>query len=410
MERTLYRQRFMKLISQILFSVLVFYKANAQNLPSLLLEKNINATFSITAYDEEAQEWGIAVATNNIYVGNSTVYIEPGVGAFSVIADTEPAYALNGFKNLKDGMSIKDAIELTKNKDEEWFYRQVAGLDKNGNAFAFTGQALEYWQGKSAHLVGKSFVVMGNQLADGVLEAMAKTFTESTGTLAERLVKSITAGQNAGGQIQGKQSAALAVKGTQNEWYNQIDLRVDDSKTPFEDLQKLLNYHYGRIRLNQAVSAIRKKNIEKGTILLAEAQKMLEGWNGIYPKISIAFLMLNDEKNAIAYIKKGLKENPNWKEYLPVFYCLKNQPEIAALLNEKQFTDKDWTSATATLLTLGREKEALEILSKKPSSPLYLVFAKAYQKQEKNNLAKEYASKAVKLDTANAEAKLILQQ
>ncbi|MFB9076717.1 DUF1028 domain-containing protein [Flavobacterium procerum] len=400
----------MKLVRQIIFSVFVFTKLNAQNLPSLLLDKNINATFSITAFDEKTQEWGIAVATNNIYVGNSTVYIEPGIGAFSVIADTEPAYAINGFKNLKEGMSIKDAIESTKNKDEEWFYRQVSGLDKNGNAFAFTGQALEYWQGKSAHIVGKSFVVMGNQLADGVLESMAKTFTESTGTLAERLLKSITSGQNAGGQIQGKQSVALVVKGTQNEWYNQIDLRVDDSKTPFEDLQKLLNYHYGRIRLNQAVNAIKKKNIEKGTKLLAEAQQLLEGWNGIYPKISTAFLLLNDEKTAVAYIKKGLKENPNWKEYLPVFYCLKNHPEIAALLNEKQFTEKDWTNAASTLLTLGREQEAFQILNKKPSSQLYLVFAKAYQKQDKKNLAKEYAENALKLDAKNAEAKLILSQ
>ncbi len=75
----------MKILAALLFSTITACSF-AQNLPSLLTGRNINATFSITAYDSAAQEWGIAVATNNIYVGNSTVYITPGLGAFSVIA------------------------------------------------------------------------------------------------------------------------------------------------------------------------------------------------------------------------------------------------------------------------------------------------------------------------------------
>src|SRR5580698_8464757 len=83
--------------------------AHAQNLPSLLTGKNIYSTFSITAYDSAAQEWGVAVATNNIYVGNSTVYIQPGLGAFSVIAETLPDYATNGFGLLEKGRTIREA-------------------------------------------------------------------------------------------------------------------------------------------------------------------------------------------------------------------------------------------------------------------------------------------------------------
>ncbi len=111
----------------------------SQNLPSLLLEKNINATFSIIAYDAEQAEWGIAVATNNIYVGNSTVHIEPGVGAFSIIAETEPQYAIDGFEHLNAGASIEKAISSTRDTDKNAHYRQVAGIDKLGNTFAFTG-------------------------------------------------------------------------------------------------------------------------------------------------------------------------------------------------------------------------------------------------------------------------------
>ncbi len=85
-----------KLIAPVLLSF-ALQSALGQNLPSLLTGKDINATFSVVAYDSAAQEWGIAVVTNNIYVGNSTVYIQPGLGAFSVIAENDPAYAHKGF-------------------------------------------------------------------------------------------------------------------------------------------------------------------------------------------------------------------------------------------------------------------------------------------------------------------------
>ena len=188
-----------------------------------------------------------------MYVGNSTVHIEPGVGAFSIIAETEPQYAIDGFEHLSAGASIEKAISSTRDTDKNAHYRQVAGIDKLGNTFAFTGEALKYWKGTAKHIMGEHYVVLGNQLHKAVLPEMSKTFESAKGTLAERLLESLLAGQKAGGQITGKQSAALVVKGTQNEWFNQIDLRVDHSKTPFEDLERLLNYHYGRNSLNQAL-------------------------------------------------------------------------------------------------------------------------------------------------------------
>ncbi len=191
--------------------------SSAQNLPSLLTEKNINSTFSILAYDKSVQEWGIAVATNNIYVGNSTIYIEPGVGAFSVIAETEPKYAVEGFKKLKEGKSIEQAISEVKSKDDAANYRQISGMDAKGDVFAFTGKSLKYWNGNASEILGDNYVVMGNQLADEVLSKMSTVFKNSKGTLAQRLLKSLVAGQNAGGQISGKQSAAVVVKGINDE-------------------------------------------------------------------------------------------------------------------------------------------------------------------------------------------------
>ncbi|WP_235938064.1 DUF1028 domain-containing protein [Chitinophaga solisilvae] len=123
---------------------LVLGRSSGQNMPSLLLDRNINATFSIVGYDSLRQEWGIAVATNNICVGNSTIYIAPGTGAIAVIAETEPAYALNGLQQLRQGYSMAEAIHFTREKDPEAHYRQAGGVDANGNAYAFTRQALQY--------------------------------------------------------------------------------------------------------------------------------------------------------------------------------------------------------------------------------------------------------------------------
>ena len=353
----------MKTYDPYLLLILLFtvISSNSQNLPSLLTQKDINSTFSILAYDETTKEWGVAVATNNIYVGSSTIYIEPGLGAFSVIAETEPRYAIEGLVKLKEGKSIEQAISEVVKSDDEANYRQVSGIDSEGNVFAFTGKSLKYWNGRASQILGTKFVVMGNQLADEVLSNMANTFEDAEGTLAERLLKSLVAGQYAGGQISGKQSAAIVVKGLTNEWYNQIDLRVDNSKNPIKELQTLMNYHYGRIRLNQALYAQREGNIKRANEKLDEAESMLEGWNGMYSKIAVANVTLGNNDRAVNWIKKGLAENPAWSVNVPAFYFLKKHPGMKDIVDSELFTTKDWESALGMLSNLGRELEVIEL-------------------------------------------------
>lgn len=404
-----------KNLTALVIALLLFKVSLAQNLPSLLLNKNINSTFSITAYDEAAQEWGIAVATNNIYVGNSTIYIEPGLGAFSVIAETNPDYAINGFQQLKTGKTIEQAINYTREKDDESDTRQVAGIDVKGNVYAFTGSDLKNWMGYSSHLLGKNFVVMGNQLGDSVLVKMAYTFEHTSGTLAERLLKSLLAGQAAGGQLSGKQSAALVVKGANNEWFNQVDLRVDNSKTPFDDLQKLLNYHYGRIKVNQTINALKAGNIKRGEALLHDAEIMVDGWNGMYGRIAEAYILLGDDKKAIAVIKKALAGNGQWKENLSAFYCLAKYPEYHQLIDETTFTVKDWDNAIQLMLQINRAKDAIHLsdrtLKKYPESSFtWCLLGEAWQQQGSKIEARKDLEIALKLDPDNAEAKRELGQ
>jgi uncharacterized Ntn-hydrolase superfamily protein len=385
----------------------------SQNLPSLISDKNINSTFSIVAYDADKQEWGIAVATNNIYVGSSTVYIEPGIGAFSVIAETKPEYGIKGLEQLKNGASVKEAIQHTRENDSEAHYRQVAGIDVNGNVYAFTGESLKYWNGSASTRLGKGFVVLGNQLEDEVLSKMAVAYENTKGTLAERLLNSLVAGQNAGGQISGKQSAAVVVKGLNNEWYNQIDLRVDNSKNPIKDLQTLMNYHYGRIRLNQTLYAHREGNLKRAKQKLIESELMLNGWTGMYSKIAFANFVLGNEDAAIDWIKKGISENQNWSVYLPAFYFLRDNPEMKSIIQPDSFSVTDWETAMGMLSNLGREIEVIELakgLTKRKIESSYLNFllGRSYFYEKEQDKATQYLEKALKMDSENIEALRLL--
>jgi uncharacterized Ntn-hydrolase superfamily protein len=386
----------------------------SQNLPSLLTGRNLNSTFSITAYDPASKEWGIAVATNNIYVGNSTVYIKPGIGAFSVIAETEPAYALNGFDQLQSGHPIREAIEYTRKQDSDSYLRQVAGIDKDGNTYAFTGEFWKYEKGYAGAEYGSHCVVIGNQLAPQVLKRMCMVFERTEGTLATRLLAALTAGQIAGGQVTGKQSAALVVKGTMNEWYNNIDLRVDDSRNPFGDLIRLLHYHYGRIRLNQAIGAIRMGNLPRGKQLLSEADSLVRGWNGIQSKVALAQLLAGDTINAIATIRAAIRSNPRWKENLPAFYLLHDNPKMKPLFYKEPMSEKDWIAAVSLLNELG-QSNTLDSLCRTAlhqyphSSYLHYLLGKNLLSQHQTTPALTALHEAIKLDPDNREAARLLQ-
>ena len=316
---------------------------------------------------------------------------------------------------LKEGSNIEESIIFTKKQDEESHYRQVSGLDKDGNAYAFTGEALKFWDGKAAHVIGDKYVVMGNQLDDAVLESMANVFENSKGTLAERLLGSLLAGQKAGGQISGKQSAALVVKGLNNDWYNQIDLRVDHSDQPFEELQVLMNYHYGRIRLNQSIFAHGFGNTKRAKNKLIEAEELLNGWNGMYGKIAYAHSLLGNDEQAVKWMKKGLSENPNWKVNLPAFYYLSTHKELKSLIKPETFSTKNWENAIQMLIRLKRYDEAIRTLLKinsegMNSSYLQYLLGFSYRGKGRVDDAKRALNEALILDKENVEAEILLDE
>jgi uncharacterized Ntn-hydrolase superfamily protein/uncharacterized protein (DUF1499 family) len=207
------------------------------------------ATYSIVAFDPKTGDLGVAVQSKFFGVGSVVPYAEAGVGAIATQAYANPEYGPKGLRMLRDGFSAEGAVhELTKT-DASRDHRQLGMVDAQGDAAAYTGAKCNTWAG---HYVGLFYTVQGNILAgESVIRRMSTAFETARklpGTeLADWLFESIKAGEAAGGDRRGRQSAALLVsrKGggyaQANDRY--IDLRVDDHVTPVEEIGRLLGLH-----------------------------------------------------------------------------------------------------------------------------------------------------------------------
>jgi len=185
---------------------------------------------------------GVCVATAVPAVGSVVPHVKFGVGAIATQAYTNVLYGINGLKLLKMGFSPQTALEAMLKEDTEREQRQVIIIDKDGRTAAFTGKETIDWKG---HLIGENYVVAGNMLVGSeVIKAMAHSFKGSEGDLSERLMKTLEAGQRAGGDKRGKKSAALLVMNQQKMRTRPfIDIRVDEHPEPVEELRRIYEVH-----------------------------------------------------------------------------------------------------------------------------------------------------------------------
>ncbi|RSK28915.1 DUF1028 domain-containing protein [Bacillus sp. HMF5848] len=202
-------------------------------------------TYSIVGFDPETKELGIAVQSKFLGVGAVVPWAKAGVGAVATQSYANTAYGPKGLELMAAGKSAEEAIMLLTSDDNDREMRQVGLVDATGRSATFTGKECYDWAGGIA---GENFAAQGNILvSEETVQAMAQTFTASTGTLAERLLEALAAGQSAGGDSRGMQSAALLVvkEGGGYGGYNDrfIDLRVEDHASPIEELTRLYRLH-----------------------------------------------------------------------------------------------------------------------------------------------------------------------
>ena len=193
-------------------------------------------TWSIIARDKTTGQFGIAVATKFFAVGARVPHIAAGLGGVATQALVNPYYGIDGVKMLREGKSPQDIIGTLTAADTGCESRQLHIMDAKGRIAAFTGKDCVDWCGS---LSGDGFSLAGNMLADAaVLDETAKAYVASeTLPFAQRLIAAMRAGEAAGGDKRGKQSAALLIH-EEEEW-SSLDLRVDDHADPLAELERL---------------------------------------------------------------------------------------------------------------------------------------------------------------------------
>jgi len=206
---------------------------------------DVISTFSIVAADPETQELGIAVQSKFLAVGAIVPYAAAGVGAVATQSYANTSYGPRGLEFLATGMHPQSVLDRLTSEDEVAEARQAGIVDAQGRSAAFTGADCHDWAG---HVVGPNFAAQGNILvSEATVAAMAEIFSTSTAALAERLLTALAAGQDAGGDRRGRQSANLLVvkpQGGYGGWNDRwLDLRVDDHPAPIAELKRLYDLH-----------------------------------------------------------------------------------------------------------------------------------------------------------------------
>ncbi len=204
------------------------------------------STFSIVACDPDTQEWGVATQSKFLAVGSVVPWAQAGAGAVATQSYANTTFGPEGLALMASGLGAQDTLDQLLAEDEGRERRQLGLVDAQGNAATFTGKECLAWAGG---LTGTGYAVQGNILAgEAVITAMAEAFEQTRGELVDRLAAALAAGQKAGGDRRGQQSAALLVvreKGGYaglNDRY--VDLRVDDHPRPIGRLKEILELHH----------------------------------------------------------------------------------------------------------------------------------------------------------------------
>jgi len=203
------------------------------------------STFSIVACDRSNGDLGVAVQSKFIAVGSIVPWARAGVGAVATQAWANVGYGPNALGMLEEGLTAPQVLERLLRTEENRDVRQIAIVDAKGNVAVHTGMKCMEWAG---HVGGYGYSCQGNILAGKeVVESMARAYDETDGDLVDRLLVALSAGQKAGGDRRGQQSAALLVvrdKGGYEGFTDRyVDLRVDDSSAPIEELKRVFKVY-----------------------------------------------------------------------------------------------------------------------------------------------------------------------
>ena len=306
------------IIKKIVIVLLITYPLSSTGQTNPYSDKFAH-TYSIVAKDANTGEMAVGVQSHWFSVGTLVSWGKSGVGVVATQSFVNPSYGPNGIELMENGVSAEEALKNLTDKDEGRDFRQAAMLDVNGSVNAFTGEkCIE----SAGHFVGENFSVQANMmLNDKVIPAMKKAFQDNSNLpLAERIIKVFEAAESVGGDIRGKQSAALIVVGaekTSNVWEDKkIDLRVDDSSNPIKEIKRLLKVHRAYDHMNKGDLAIEENDMDKALSEYGKAQVLFPENHEMSFWKAIALLNNGKKEAARPILKRVFRENPNWKKLI----------------------------------------------------------------------------------------------
>ncbi|MEJ7625968.1 MAG: DUF1028 domain-containing protein [Ferruginibacter sp.] len=300
-----------------IYSLLLLIFISFQGKAQFFKKDGLAHTYSIVARDSVTGEMAVGVQSHWFSVGTAVSWGEGGVGVVATQSFVKKSYGMQGLALMKSGKSAKEALELLLKEDEGREVRQVAMIDNKGTVAAHTGKnCIDF----ADHITGTNFSVQSNMmLTNKVCSAMARAFINSSGKkLAERVLLSLTAAQNAGGDIRGKQSAALLVitgNSGVDRWDERlIDLRVDDHPEPIKELDRLLTVHRAYEHMNSGDLYVEKGDMVNAMSSYNSAMKMFP--KNFEMKYWTAITLANNKKikEASLLLQDIYSKDPNWRE------------------------------------------------------------------------------------------------
>ncbi len=276
-------------------------------------------TFSIVARDPQTGDLGVAVQSHWFSVGTSVIWGEAGVGVVATQSFVNPSFGLRGLELLKQGKTPQQVVDELLATDEGRELRQLAILDNKGRSAAYTGKNCIP---EAGHINGENFSVQANLMKyNTVWPAMAEAFNKAKGPLAERMLAALDAAQKEGGDIRGKQSAALMVfkgKGSGKVWEDKIvDLRVDDSPAPLKELRRLLKVHRAYEHMNNGDLAVEKGDQNKAMEEYSAAEKMFPSNLEMKFWHAVALVNVGRIDESLPLFKAIFARDINWKILTP---------------------------------------------------------------------------------------------
>jgi uncharacterized Ntn-hydrolase superfamily protein len=286
-------------------------------------------TYSIVARDPASGRFGVAIQTAWPFVGSTCPWLESGVGAVSTQSFTEVAHGPNGLALLRSGGRATDALAALLETDPGREVRQVGIVDADGGAASWTGRSCVAAAG---HVTADGVAIQANMMErPTVWPAMLEAWQAPAVSFVDRLLAALRAAEREGGDIRGRQSAALVVSGTPDEpaWTRQYDVRVDDHRAPLDELERLVRLHLGFDALDRAEVLGRTGDGEGASRAGEEASRLAPGDGQILVWRAIGMAMGGMLEPAQAMLAEATHENPRWPEFVRRMAASGAQPEVA---------------------------------------------------------------------------------